>query len=348
MQRISPRGGAKPLQLQRPTTGFAVGFNRFGVIDAMDAAYPFRGPLLLASDPGGVYATSLLVEHAAALFRPQGDEEVIANNASEESISYRGLAANSEMFCFLTGRPGSGQARLRIRYFYPERAGEDARTIAGSEFLAPVISGDSVGVCSNEEVVICNLRLQSYSTFPIPRNFRPFFRRPYQANIPPGGLPFSISQSDEGHLAFVAGLQDDRPGILRLRIDRHFATFEGFTGRACISNALPEGLTVNRGDSADFLAVQRPSIRVGDLEMGMPIGYTLPQLAWFNRPEVEGMHRISIFSGMPSELALDDPDCNEDSCCSPSFCDGQFVVSYFYRNGSGRGIRIAHSDLTGH
>ncbi len=346
--RVSPRGGAKPIVLKTLSSGQALaGFNRFAVVDAMEAEPPFRGPLLLAADPTGIYGLSLVTGATTVLFRPAAREEIVANPSAEESIHFRGITASSDMFCFLKRNSGAREARLSIRYFHPQRAGEDTITVPGTAFLAPVIYGDYVGVCSDEEISIYKLSDQTHLSFQMPRNFRAFFKRSYQTNVPPGSLPFAIVQNDEGFTAFVAGLEDDRAGMLRVRLDRQFSDFEPFADGCCVANALPVGLTINRVASVDFLGVQRPTVRIGELQPGLPIGYDRPNLAYFSRSELPGKHRLTVFTGMPVEFTFQDPQFTEDSCCTIAFCNGELVVNYLIRTAaaSGRGLRIAHCCL---
>jgi hypothetical protein len=347
--RVSPRGEAKPVSVKTLCAGQELaGFNRFAVVDAMEADAPFRGPLLLAADPAGIYGMSLVSGATSVLYRPGAREEIVANPSAEESIYFRGMTASADLYCFLTRVAGTGQARLAIRYFHPQRAGEDTITVPGGSFLAPVICGDAVGVCSDEEVAVYSLADQSHASFALPGNFRAFFKRPYQTNVPPGSLPFTIAKTDEGLTAYIAGLEGERAGMLRVNIDRQFADFDAFGPGSCVANAAPSGLTVNRVTSADFVGVPPPAARIGELQPGLPIGYERPYLACFNKSEVAGKHRLTVFSGMPVEFSFEDPQFTEDSCCSLGFCDGELVVHYLIRTGTAasRGIRVAHCRLS--
>jgi hypothetical protein len=346
--RLSPRQGAKPyLWSELPSR--LPGFNRALAVTAVSGAPPFRGPVLLSTDPGGVYGISLLTGECRVLDRPPGRSEIVANTTAEESIGFRGLAANPEMVCYLLRAQGAPEAKLAIRYFHPQRGAEDPLAIAGTSFLTPVIAGSLIGVCSDEEVWIYDLRDQSKFSFQLPRNFRPFFARSWQMNIPQGSVPLAVSPSNRGREVWIAGLQNEREaGILRVAMDRQYADFLRMAKGAAIADAFPSGWSVNAVDNAVFFGVDRPNGRIGAMQPGMPIGYAAPRLAFFNRSGSPGRHSLTLLAGEPVELGFDDILCNEDSCCGISFYDAGIVVSYLNRsNPNSRGLKLANWHLAG-
>jgi hypothetical protein len=349
--RVAPRKGAKPLTLASIAGGASfAGYNRFALVDAMEAARPYRGPVLMGADPAGIYAVSLLTGSTAALYRPGPREEIIANSSVEEAIHFRGVTVSPEMYCFLTRIPGATQARLIVNYFHPQRAGEETRTIQGKNFLAPVIRGDRIGVCSDEEVSIYSLSDQTNLTFRLPRNFQVFFKRPHQINIPLGCVPFAFADTDQGLTAFIAGLKDNRPGMLQIRMERQFHDFKVYDNRYCVANVQPGGLTVNGVAPADcdFLGTDRPSVRLGDMQPGMPVAYEKPYLAYFARCEEPGKRRLTVFTGMPVDFTFQDAQLTIDNCCLPIFCADGLVVNYLIRpaTGSGGQMRSAFCRLS--
>ena len=201
------------------------------------------------------------------LHQATGSVEIVANSSVEESINFRGVAASGEMVCFLQRVRGAPEAKLAIRYFHPQRAAEDPITIPGTAFLTPVIAGDQIAVCSDEEVGIYDLRDQSRHSFVLPRDFRPFFARAWQTTIPHGSVPLAAGVSDEGRQVWIGGTQDGRQGgILRVAIDKQYADFTPLEKGSSISNAYPTGWSVNRVDRAEFFGVERPAGRIGDIQ----------------------------------------------------------------------------------
>jgi hypothetical protein len=346
--RLSPRQGAKPYFWSELPSRLA-GFNRVLALTAVSAAAPFRGPVLLSSDPGAVYGVSLLTGECRVLDRPPATSEIAANTTPEESIGFRGLAANPEMVCYLLRAREAPQAKLAIRYFHPQRGAEDPLAIAGTSFLTPVIAGPQIGVCSDEEVWIYDLRDQSKCSFQLPRNFRPFFARSWQMNIPQGSVPLAVGASSRGREAWIAGLQNERDaGILRVAMDRQYADFLPMAKGTAITDAFPSGWSVNAVDNAAFFGVDRPNGRIGAMQPGMPIGYAAPWLAYFNRSDSPGRHSVTLLAGEPVDLRFDDILCDEDSCCGISFYDMGIVVSYFNRgNPNSQGLKLAHWHLAG-
>ena len=346
--RLSPRGGAKPFLWSRLPSR-AVGFNRVLAVSAMEAPPPLRGPLLIACDPAGIYGVSLLTGDVKPLHQATGSVEIVANSSVEESINFRGVAASGEMVCFLQRVRGAPEAKLAIRYFHPQRAAEDPITIPGTAFLTPVIAGDQIAVCSDEEVGIYDLRDQSRHSFVLPRDFRPFFARAWQTTIPHGSVPLAAGVSDEGRQVWIGGTQDGRQGgILRVAIDKQYADFTPLEKGSSISNAYPTGWSVNRVDRAEFFGVERPAGRIGDIQPGMPIAYGGGRLAYFSRSAKPGLHNLTLLAGEPLGLAFEDFECNENSCCGIMLCGAEIVVSYLNRGTPGiSGLKFAHWHLSG-
>jgi hypothetical protein len=345
--RLSPRAGAVPFAFAE-LPARATGCNRVLAVHAGTGTPPFRGPVLLASDPGGIYGLSLLTRESRKLFEPHPQCEVVANSSAREATLFRGMAANGDMVAFLQRASGSQEAKLAIRYFHPQRAAEDPLTIAGSEFLTPVIVNSWVGVCSDEEVWICDLKDQSRQSFALPKNFRPFFARGWQVNVPPGSVPLAIGQGNSGLEAWIAGVQDDQAGgILRVAIEKQYADFYPLPQGSAIADAAVGGWCINKVDGAEFLGVDRPGGRIGELQPGMPMGYDPPRLAYFGRTETPGRHTITILAGEPLDLKFEDVLCNENSCCGISSWGAEIVVSYLNRaNTNSPGLRLAHWRLT--
>lgn len=351
VMRVSPGNGAKPLPVGSIAGGASfAGFNRFALVDAMEAARPYRGPVLIAADPAGIYGMSLLTWSTTALYRPAPREEIIANSSVEEAIHFRGVSVSPDMYCFLTRIPGATEARLIVHYFHPQRAGEESRTIPGRNFLAPVIRGDRIGVCSDEEVSIYRLSDQTNLTFRLPGNFQVFFKRPHQINVPLGCLPFAIADTDQGWTAFIAGIKDNRPGMLQVRMERQFHDFKVYDNRYCVANALPGGLTVNgvAPSDCDFPGTDRPSMRFGEMQPGMPVAYEKPYLAYFALCEEPGRHRLTVFTGRPVDFTFQDAQLTVDNCCLPIFCADGLVVNYLIRPAtmSGGEVRSAFCRLS--
>jgi hypothetical protein len=351
--RVSPRGGAKPFSWAKLPARMT-GFNRALAVSAMEAPPPFRGPLLLASDPAGVYGVSLLTGEPRILHQPPGRSEIVANATDKESVCFRGLAASPEMVCFLQRAPGAQEAKLAIRYFHPHKAAEDPITIPGNDFLTPVIAGDQIGVCGDEEVWIYDLRDQSRHSFALPRSFRPFFARTWQTNVAPGSVPLALGVSGGGREVWIAGMDDNRKGgILSVAMDRQHSDFTPLEKGSSIANACPTGWSVNRAESADFFGVDRPTGRIGALQPGMPmgydsLGYDCPRLAYFNRSDKPGLHIVTVLAGEPFGLTFEDSLCNEDSCCGFTFSGADIVVSYLRRETpASRGLKLAHWHLNG-
>ena len=348
ISRVSPRNGARPFAFAELPSRMT-GMNRILAVDATESAPPFRGPLLIACDTSSIYGISLLTGESRVLHSQSGKGNIVANTVPEESIYFRGMAATSDMVCFLRRATDAHEATLAIRYFNPRRAAEDPVTISGSEFLTPVISGDQVCVASDEETWIYDLRDQSRQRFLLPRNFRPFFKRGWEFNVPPGSVPLATGKTEEGRQVWIGGGQDDRrAGILKIAMDRESAEFVELEKGAAISDAWPAGWAVNRVDRAEFYGLDRPVGRIGALQPAMPLGYASPRLAYFSRSGQPGSHRLTLLLPEAVELRFEDNLCNENTCCDILICGPEIVVSYLSRGGPAiRGIKFAHWNLAG-
>lgn len=101
-------------------------------------------------------------------------------------------------------------------------------------------------------------------------------------------------------------------------------------------------------NSALFFGLERPNGRIGAMQPGMPIGYEVPRLAYFNHSDSPGRHSLTLLAGEPVDLRFDDNLCNEDSCCGISFYDAGIAISYLNRgNPNSQGLKFAHWHLAG-
>src|SRR5206468_12580459 len=142
----------------------------------------------------------------------------------------------------------------------------------------------------------------------------PAFARSSSAlNIPIGGMPLWSGIGDRGLEARIIGTRDRNAGWLRVFLDRQYDEFVALPSGACISRADPYGLCVNELETIEFHGVERPAGRFSHVEPGMPVGYSIPNLARFDRAQEAGRHELIVIAGIPFGVRFEDSNCNNDS-----------------------------------
>jgi hypothetical protein len=344
--RLSLTPGAAPRLWSTIGSG-AVGFNRFSIVEAnFGKPFPPR-PLLLTADSEQVWAVSLAEREASILYRAPEGGEIVANTSAAESIRFRGLAVTSDAYAFLLRAAGAQEAVLSIRYFAAERAGDQPIRIGGTSFLGPFMENGLAAICGSEAVAVYRTVEQTREWYEF-RNFTPLFSRSSQSlNVPPGGMPLWVGIGNLGLEGRIAGTRGGKTGWLRVFFERNYDEFEPLPDKSCISTASPHGLCVNTLDTIEFLGVDRAPGRYGRLQPAMPVGYSKPNLGYFERSVSHGKHEITVSAGVPLGLTFEDPECDANSCCGLFFSESNFVVTYIVpsKSKTGRGLKVAHWGL---
>lgn len=342
--RVSPRSGAKPLSWSDMISPQA-GLNRYVAVESRDAEPPYRGGALLACDPSGIRVSSLLTGTTKVLQRPAPGDEIVANATDSDAIGFRGIAANDEFVCFLSRKPGRGEASLMIRSLHPQRPADELLKVPGTVFLTPSLNDGYVGACSEEEVWICGLGDRSQANYAL-SGFRPFSQRPFQTNLTLGAVPFTVGLSGQGRQAWICGCSDnDVPGILAVNFDRQSSEFRPLEQGSAVSNAHPAGLCVNQISAALFFGLsEAPRARPGALQTGMPVGHWKSCVAYFSRTEVRARHKVTLHAGPSRELSFEDEACTPDSCCGFVFTGDELAIPYFSSGNPGnhRALKVQY------
>jgi hypothetical protein len=345
--RLSPQASAKAVSwCQIPSK--QAGVNRIVAVDVQVPGGDLMGPVLLAADATRVYAISLVQRGVVVSLKHSSAGEIVANVSSEDSQSFRAIAAEPDFFCFLFQPPDSSETRLVVRYFQKDRAIEEPLRLSGRAFIGPVAFQGAVGVCGQDEVWVYSTLDQQVRSFPLPSGFEPYFQRPSRGvNVPPGQMSFAIQKVDGGWEAWIGGEFRGKPHILAVHVDGGRHEFHELTEKACICTAVPGGLGVNQVSSAAFFGLPRPAGRFGALQPGMPVARDGTSFCYFRHSESAGSHELALHTeGMePLTLSFEDPQCNEDSCCTMHWMGRNLLVSYMQlapADGASRGLKFAH------
>jgi hypothetical protein len=347
VSRLSLAAGAKPRTWAKIGSK-AAGFNRPAIAEASFSKGSTPRPLFLTIDPDGIRSLPLAEHQAGVLYRPPAGQEIVANASANQSINFRGLAVSSDAYAFLQRQSGASEAVLTIRYFAEGRAGEQPLRVSGVSFLGPVMENGVAAVCGEEEVWLYRMAEQTCESFEF-KNFKPLFARSSPAlNVPPGGMPLWAGIGERGLEVRIAGARAGFMGWLRIFPEKHYDEFAPLPIGSCISRAEPAGSCVNVLDTIEFLGVDRPPGRYGDLEPRMPVGYVKPNLAYFDRTQSSDSHQLTVFAGVPFSVSFDDRSCHADSCCGLSFAGDSLVVSYLLPSGpkSAQGLKVVYWRLS--
>ena len=348
VSRLSPRRDARPRAVGTLPSA-AAGLNHYALVSIYAAGSAVVGPALVAADPAGVHAISLLDGRVQTLFTSTSSAAIDVNSSVEESPYFRGVCAGTDFYSFVIRRGTDAESSLVVRYFTRGRAGEEPVLFERGAYIGPVANGTSVGICTRANLWVYDTLDQTVHAFALPPGFDPYVQRPSTGiRVPPGHVPFVLNQSEAGLEAWIAGEQRGRPGVLQVDPGRHACHFYDADAGNSLSELETGALGLNRGEGVEIFGGAPPPGRMTGLEPSMPIAMSSSWFVHFRRRQAPGRHVLSAFTDVaePLSTSFDDPACDEDSCCGMHVIDGRhLLVSYWCLPRAGnreRGLRFAH------
>ena len=326
VSRLSPFGANARVWAEIPSK--EAGYNAFSVSGHAHYSLTGRGSAILAIEPQGVHAVSLVTGEQRKVLDSGRTGELVCNARPGETTRFAGLAASKDFYCCLERAGSSGQATLVLGWFAPGRASERPLTISGRTFLGPVTSGQCVGICSEDEIWILDAADGFISSVHF-TNFEPFFSRPSQVNVPQGGMPFAIARSAGRTQAWLGGLQSGVPGILHANFEKQAFSFTKLPDGAAFGFRSGAGLWVNTGSELRLFGQNPVDFRLPGLESAMPAANSAETVLYFSRPGQNALRCICAGTDHSSCAPLPEKMCNEDTCCGIFLQNGFLVVSYF-------------------
>ena len=342
--RLSPRTGAKP-QLWAKFVSDRTALNRFALADVRSRAIPLRGSFLLALDSMCVRSMSLVATSVAEVARLAHPKKILAADAVEDSSSYFGMAAQSDLYFFFSVS-ADGEISLVTRSLDPDHATLEQPPLAGRSAMGPVTKGTWVAVCDGSEIRMFNTAEPKILSFVLPEEFHPYLRRPSRrVRVPIGHTPFVISKTEAGWDAWIAGEQRSAAGVLQATMESNYYDFHPVLPESTISEVVPGRLSFVTESGVQF-SDPHPGIgRISNLRADMPILADDGSTFYFRATASDSLHNLTMMSagGEPIGLSFEDAQCNKDTCCAAYRIGDDILVCYFYGAGTQTGgMRFAH------
>jgi hypothetical protein len=223
----------------------------------------------------------------------------------------------------------------------------NSAAIPGTSFIRPLVystpnEGNFIGVCSDKAVALFSEASQQTQITPLPSGFSPFMKRPERVWIPIGNTPFAISSPGSRRKlwnAWIAGMRNDRPCMLRLAPGQTGCDFILIEPGSCIGSSQNLGLWVVQGGRSSIYGMEDSALKDTQPARAMPMNYSRDCRIYF---DASGTAVVVQDERSSRQIKFNDPACNAETCYSIDLLQDFVVIHYHTGN---LGLKLAHLPL---